>query len=458
MGSWKRTFRVVWLANLVTSIGMMSFIPFFPSLLEEMGVTDPVAQRRWAGVLFGAAPFGATIMSPIWGALGDRVGRKLMICRAMIAIALFVGGMAFASGPWTLLALRLGQGFFSGFIPPSMTLVTSLVPADRAGRTTGALTTSLAVGAVIGPTLGGFLASAFGSRQSVFLFVGAAALFSAVLVALFAQEDPTQRQTIETAGQPIREAFAGIRRDIAAVLNHGTMRATAILIFTVQFGLGAVNPLLELFVGDMVKPAGLSHWTAPVLEWGVSVKDGVGSLFGMAPGTSAITPTDVATFATGLAFGVMAIANLVSLKAWGSYGDRTGHRQALLRCALGCILGLAITIVASNYTMLLVGRIVMGVAMAGVGPLAFGLAAAEVEGERRGSAFGVVFSARTMAIALGGAIGGYSASWFGERVAFTLAGLVVVAGWLYFRSTSTSQSPTRTSAVASTSGKADRSS
>ena len=37
MAGWRRTYWTVWTANLVTAIGMMSFLPFFPSLLEEMG-------------------------------------------------------------------------------------------------------------------------------------------------------------------------------------------------------------------------------------------------------------------------------------------------------------------------------------------------------------------------------------------------------------------------------------
>ena len=82
MSSWRRTYWTVWLSNLVTSIGMMSFLPFFPSLLEEMGVEDEALKRTWAGLIFAGAPLSATLMSPIWGALGDRFGRKLMVCRS----------------------------------------------------------------------------------------------------------------------------------------------------------------------------------------------------------------------------------------------------------------------------------------------------------------------------------------------------------------------------------------
>ena len=74
MAGWRRTYWTVWTANLVTAIGMMSFLPFFPSLLEEMGLRDRDEIQLWAGIAFGAAPLSATFMSPIWGALGDRLG------------------------------------------------------------------------------------------------------------------------------------------------------------------------------------------------------------------------------------------------------------------------------------------------------------------------------------------------------------------------------------------------
>ena len=61
---------------------------------------------------------------------------------------------------------------------------------------------------------------------------------------------------------------------------------------------------------------------------------------------------------------------------------------------------------APGYAVLLLGRFLMGVGMAGIGPLAFGLAAGEASADRRGGAFGGVFSARTFAAAVGGISGG----------------------------------------------------
>ena len=47
MSTWKRTFAAVWLANTVTAIGMMAFLPFFPSQLEHLGLTDRDEIATW---------------------------------------------------------------------------------------------------------------------------------------------------------------------------------------------------------------------------------------------------------------------------------------------------------------------------------------------------------------------------------------------------------------------------
>lgn len=405
--SWRRTYWVVWLANLVTSIGMMSFLPFFPSLLEEMGVEDPAAKSMWAGVIFGAAPLSATLMSPVWGAIGDRLGRKLMVCRSMVAICLFVGAMHWAQTPVQLLFLRLAQGLFSGFIPPSITLVSVGAPKDKQGRVAGDLTTALALGGLIGPGLGGALAVWSGSRRDVFLFVGAAALVSAVLVALFAHEDPSLRQ--QRQGRlSVKGALQGTWHDVREVFANPVLRATVFVVFALQVGLGAVNPLLELHVRDVLD-GDLSGW-----GW-------VAALFQFDPTDRAA----VQTFATGMLFTCMGLANLISLPVWGRYGDAFGHRRALIICALGCTLALGVQAGAAVYVTLLAGRVLMGIAMAGTGPIAFGLAAAETVADRRGGAFGVVFSARTLAVAVGATAGGAAAPWIGVR-GVMIAGAVVI--------------------------------
>lgn len=396
----------------------MSFLPFFPSLLEEMGIRDKAAVSVWSGMLFGAAPLMATVSSPIWGSIGDRLGRKFMVVRAMTAIAIFVGAMYWAQSPWVLFALRLAQGMFSGFIPPSVTLVSVQAPEERQGRVAGDLQTALALGAILGPMVGGIFAAS-GQNRIVFLFVGVCAFFSAALVVFLAHEDRGKRHQPEVPSKSnsIQSLLGGAGRDVREVFQNRSMRAMIFMVFFLQFGLGSTNPLLELHVRDLISTDAFETgiWASLLAILGKSAESEGGH-----------------ALATSLLFSGMAMSNLVTVPIWGRYGDRAGHRQALLLCAGGAAFALGMQAFASLFWLLFVGRMLMGIAMAGSGPLAFGMAAGEIAVDKRGGAFGVVFSARTLAVALGSMTGGLLASFLGIRGLMWLTAAMIGVSALFF--------------------------
>lgn len=387
MEGWKRTYWTVWGANLITAIGMMSFLPFFPAHLEDLGMSDRDQIAAWAGVIYGAAPLTAAFMSPIWGALGDRFGRKLMVIRAMGAIAIFVGLMAFANSPLQLLALRMGQGLFSGFIPPSMTLVSVAAPPEKQGSVGGSLQTALAIGAILGPVLGGEISELF-SVRAVFVGVSVLTTISALLVLVFAREDASHRQRNE-GETSVGKVLRGTLSDFRSVFASRDLRMSLLIVFWIQFGIGSTNPILELHVRDLASVA------------------------------EAVTLTSVL-------FSVMAAVNLPAMPLWGRYGDRVGHRRALLYCTVASGVALLLHAFAPTFAWLLGARVLLGASMAGVAPCAFGLAAAEISVDRRGSAFGTVFSARTLAIAVAAGLGGYGSRFLGVPGLFLLGGLLVL--------------------------------
>ncbi len=375
MDTWRRTWWSVWTANFVTSIGMQSFLPFFPSLLEDLGLHDRAEVAVWAGVLYGAAPLSAAIMSPLWGSLGDRYGRKLMVLRSLGAIFLFVGLMAFATSPWVLLVLRLLQGMFSGFIAPSATLVSIGAPAAAQGRIAGSLQTAMAAGAVVGPLFGGF-AAVHAGFDSVFFGVAAAAAVSFAIVALFAREDAAQRRAADgKAG--IAKAVRDARRDFAELWANARLRAGLSIVFWAAFALGASSPILELYVRDLVSPT-----------------------------------SEHRELLTSLLFSGTALVNLLAMPLWGRYGDSIGHGRALAKSAFAAAFALAVQAVPV-YGVLLAARIVFGAALGGAAACSFGLAAGETPVDKRGGAFGIVFSARTLAAAVAAPLGGWLCGYIG---------------------------------------------
>lgn len=395
MPTWKRTFAAVWLANTVTAIGMMAFLPFFPSQLEHLGLTDRGEIATWAGVLYGAAPLFAALSSPLWGALGDRVGRRVMILRSMLAITLFVGAMSFATSPWELLALRIAQGLFSGFVAPSITLVSVQAPAEAQSRVSGWLQTSMVLGAILGPLAGELLRAELGVGE-VYLGVAVLSLVAALLVFCFAHEDASLRRSDGRRLAPLG-ALRTLVRDVGELRGNAALRASMLLLFCLQFGMGATNPLLELHVRDV------ETW----FRW-------------LEPSTAAL-------------FFSMSAANLVSMPLWGRLGDRHGAYPSLRICAALCAVALLAQGLAPSYEALLLARVLFGAAMAGSAPLAFGVAAAESSASQRGGAIGVVFAARAFAIAVASMAGGAISVLVGVRGLFLGSAGLLVASLLILR-------------------------
>ena len=404
MSSWKRTYWVVWVANLVTAIGMMSFLPFFPAHLAELGVPEEDIPL-WAGVIFGAAPLVASIMTPIWSALGDRYGRRLMTVRAMIAITVFVGAMALATEAWQLLALRLGQGCFSGFIAPSITLVSVVAPARRQGSVAGSLQTALALGSVIGPLLGGVMIVSYG-LESIFAGVACASFFSACLVWFLAKENAEDRLVVERGLTPL-EILRSSLHDLAEVWRNPALRDGLNLLFWMILGIGASNPLLLLFVEEL----------------------------GAGP--------ERAEFLVGLLFSFAAGVNLVAMPLWGKLGDRFGHALALRRCSVLVFLSLLLHAFTPSLTGLFVLRFFLAGALAGASPLAYGLTATEIPVVHRGSAMGAVFSARTLAFSISAMVGGFASYLIGIRGLFLAGALILLMALIRGSRTEASQQRSR---------------
>ncbi len=400
MSAQRRTFAVIWIANLLSALGMMSFLPFFPSVVEGLGIEDRSQVALWSGVCHGAAPFMAALMGPFWGAFGDRYGRKLMVVRSMFALTIFVGLMSFARTPLELFVLRLGQGMFSGFLPPSITLVSVGVPSERQGRLAGNLQMAMAAGAIIGPLVGGLLAARFGVG-SLFLWVAMMSGAAALLVALVAEERREADETpLNENSASFLEMLQGLGRDLQALWERPRMRAGLLLLFVTQFGIGATNPQLELFVRDL------------------------------SPGLDAA----VHQSRTGLLFTAMAVANLVAMPLWGRWGDRIGHLRALIVASAICSLALGVTVFVTTFAALLATRVGLSLAGAAMGPCAFALAGSEAPAHRRGSSYGAVFSSRTLSLSLAAGMGGGLVSVLGIQGLFGAAALtsgsMSLFGWL----------------------------
>ena len=90
-------------------------------------------------------------MAPLWGKLADRYGRKLMLIRASLGMAMAMSLIGMAHNVWQLVALRLLAGLLGGYASGSTVLVATQTPKARSGWALGILSSGIMAGNLVGP-------------------------------------------------------------------------------------------------------------------------------------------------------------------------------------------------------------------------------------------------------------------------------------------------------------------
>lgn len=124
-----------------------------PTVIKELG---GFSLYSWVFTVYMLA---STASMPIYGKLGDLLGRKRMYS---IGIILFLVGSllcGFAGSITSLIIFRGIQGLGAGALMPiSMTIVADIYPPDKRGKFMGLFGAVFALSSIIGPTLGGWMA------------------------------------------------------------------------------------------------------------------------------------------------------------------------------------------------------------------------------------------------------------------------------------------------------------
>jgi DHA1 family multidrug resistance protein-like MFS transporter len=156
MESWRINLISVWFGCFFTGLAISQILPFLPLYVSQLGVSSHEALSMWSGLTFSVTFMVSAIVSPLWGSLADRKGRKLMLLRASLGMAIAILLQAFATNVWQLLILRGVMGLTSGYIPNAMALVASQAPRERSGWALSTLSTAQISGVIGGPLMGAF--------------------------------------------------------------------------------------------------------------------------------------------------------------------------------------------------------------------------------------------------------------------------------------------------------------
>ncbi|WP_339320055.1 multidrug efflux MFS transporter [Paenibacillus sp. FSL R10-2734] len=388
MSMWKRNLIVCWFGMFVTGVGMSQIAPVLPLYIKHLGVDNADSVAQFSGIAFGITFIVSAIFSPIWGLAADRFGRKPMLLRASLGMAIVISCMGFAPNVYVLIALRLLQGTITGYSTACTTLIATQTDKEHAGYALGTLSTASIAGALLGPTIGGFIAESMG-LQSSFFVTGGLMLVAFITTALFVKES-FHREDKKTLS--MKEVWSSVPEKSLTLTLFVTFFILTVALYTVE-------PIITVYVTQLSKSA--SH---------------------------------VALLA-GMTFSASGLANIIAAPRLGKLSDRIGAQKVILVALIAAGLLFIPQAFVQNPWQLMGLRFLLGLAAGGLIPSVNILVKKITPDALTGRVFGFNMSAGYLGTFAGSVLGGQVAAWFEIRDVFFITSvlLLINAGWVYFK-------------------------
>lgn len=207
-----RAVPIVLLVLLLDAVGFGIVLPVLPNLIVHLAHVTVSQATRIAGYLLVAYAGMQFLAGPIIGNIADRFGRRPVLLLCVLAFAVDYALMAAAPAIGWLFAGRLVAGIAGATYGPANAVLADVTPPEDRARVFGLMGAAFGGGFILGPAMGGLLAS-FGTRAP---FIAAAALaginFLWVLIGLPETLAPENRRPFEWRRANALGTFAPLLR------------------------------------------------------------------------------------------------------------------------------------------------------------------------------------------------------------------------------------------------------
>lgn len=372
---------------LMMSSSYTMLIPFLPVYMQsELGATaDNVS--LWSGVTYAITFAISAFVSPIWGKLSDKMGKKPMIIRAsfLLAITYFLGGIV--RTPFELFLVRAFQGIASGLWPACLVMMSACVPKNKIGISMGLMQSANICGGIIGPLLGGILATAFGMRNS--FYVGAVALsLITVTTILFIKEPPVA---------PEKEINKAQNTSYLTFIKDKNILILLLCVCMTNLVILQIQPIVSLYVQQ------LSH------------------------------NSDKAVLLTGFIMSLGGIAGALASPLWGKTGQKVGFYKTITIAFISAGLLMSLQGVPNSLVLFGLMQFLCGLGFSGIFPSANSILVLLTPPSSRGMGFGSLFSAQMIGGALGPVIGGVIVSFMSFNTVYIISGSILFVIGIYLK-------------------------
>ncbi|CAB3846998.1 MAG: MFS transporter [Achromobacter pulmonis] len=382
---WRRNLAVCFAGSFSTIVAMTLLLPFLPLYVEELGVQGHAAIVQWSGVAYGATFFAAALVAPLWGRLGDRYGRKLMLVRASFGMAICMSLTGMVQSVWQLVLLRLLVGLAGGYASGSTILVAMQAPKARSGWALGVLSAGIMAGNLVGPLIGGALPPLIGIRAT-FLLAGGVIFLAFLATVFLIKEMPRAARPARQEGKR-QGGWAQIpdKRPVAAMLATGML---------LMFATMSIEPIITVYVGQLVED-----------------------------------PARV-TLVSGVVMSAAALGAILSASRLGRLADRVGHWTVIIGAlAVAALLLVPQAFVSAGWQLVAL-RFLMGLALGGLLPCVTSVIRHNVPDGVGGNVLGMSISAQYVGQVAGPLLGGFVGGHFGMPAVFLGTAVLLALGAL----------------------------
>ncbi|WP_428536547.1 MFS transporter [Rhodopila sp.] len=381
---WQRNLWVCVFGSFTTIVAMTLLLPFLPLYVQQLGVSDHAAIVQWSGAAYGATFLTAALFAPLWGRLGDQYGRKLMLIRASLGMAVAMSLIGLSQNVYQLVGLRLLAGLLGGYSSGSTVLVATQTPRAQTAWALGMMSSGIMAGNLAGPLIGGFLPPLIGIRMT-FLAAGAIIFVAFLATTFLIREEP----------RPRRSKQASRQGGWASVPDKGPVVAMLITGMLLMLANMSIEPIITVYVSQLVRD-----------------------------------PAQV-TIVAGFVMAAAALGSILSASRLGKLADRMGHWAVIIGCLLVCAALLIPQAFVTAGWQLIALRFLMGLSLGGLLPCVATVIRHNVPEQSAGSVLGLSTSSQYVGQVAGPLAGGFVGGHFGMRAVFLGTSVLMAAGALY---------------------------
>lgn len=385
--SWRRNLWVLSIAVMLSGSSYTMVIPFLPLYLLDIGVSQNDV-NVWSGLIFSVSFLVSALMAPYWGRCADKSGKRRMVMRAGFSLAFVYFLGAFVRNPMELLIVRILQGFANGFVPASMAIIASSAPKEKMGFSLGIMQTTLLIGGILGPLMGGSLSHFFGMRLS-FVIAAGIIFLGTVGVGIFVKEPVNNEPPSE----------GSIMDDLRMAFGNKKLVEMLLLLFGAQMISMTLQPLITLYVAQLQ-----------------------GTMEGVA-------------LTAGIIYSLAGMAGAMSAPTWGKLGQQKGFIKILVIAFIGAGIFNMGQFFVNNIYQFSVLQFFFGLFIVGVYPAINTIAVNSTDKAFQGRIFGLTTTANQLGSMVGPLIGGMISSWLGIGPVFLFTGssLVIIGLIVFFK-------------------------